>query len=1515
MFDDVDLLADHYLHGLLSFEANQQFEKKLETDPAYQSALEAARRRLMALELARPESPAAEAVAGRVMNDVVTLAAADGRRSGRRKRVMRWVAGGVAASILFLVSLHVHYANLAANPIDLEVRGQDKLIAGSEASLRVRVTEHGSPMANVPVEIGLENSAGESVELTRFNTDGNGSASPKFNLPDWADGEYRLKVVAHTPGSPERIEHAVKLRRSARVLLATDKPVYQPGQTIRMRTIALRTYDSRPLANQPAVLTITDPKTNVVFKRTGQVSKFGIFAADCELADEVNEGAYRIVSRVGDTESSLTVDVRHYVLPKFKIDVAFDKPYFKFDEPIHGLVRAFYFHGQPVNGEAMISIEGERPQTVRIERGKAAFRFDPVHVPEKDPTALLRLNVQVIDTAGQKHEKPAIVSVARQDLTISTVPQSGSLTTGFATNLLFRVQTPDGKPVRATLISPFFDQPLSTDESGWATLPYMPGDSDLNETVIARTNDGRVGSQQIRLRVNRPTDGRVLTTDGTHYTGGQTMTVIALGRDGLLFVDFFRGGQTVRTESLTIENGRGELAFDLPAEWEGEIEIRSYAPGGAMHSSPPCRVTVTPAQQVNVVGGVRRPVALGLPALAGGISALDGVPIRPGEKGRLSLAMRDKSGRPVAGAISLTAVDEAVFSVMANAERSLQREKDIVPAFELPYLSDDAPQSRDRPDTQAFSLYETTMPEKIKVVEAEQARGHLRTLLGWTVLILLGFGYVCYRVWEEAPKSVSMAALFLVPGLPSATLIAGCERAKMEPEFARQEAGAQPKSATTQDAENWLRTAVNHRANGLEVDPVPRIRRYFPETMLWQPELISDDNGRIDFDFDFADSITSWRFAASAITADGRLGGWQQDVPVFQPFFVDVNLPVALTRNDIVTVPVVVSNYLKGRQTVRVELPDADWYTRTGDATREITLNDGEVKAIEFRVKVSQAGTHVLLISARAGNFGDAVQRDVIVNADGQRIETVSNGVLDRPAPIPIDLPDDTIDGSIKATLKLYPSGFSQLVEGLEGIFQAPHGCFEQTSSTTYPNVLALDYLKKSGKANRQVEEQARRFVHLGYQRLLTFEVNGGGFDWYGRGPANKALTAYGLMEFRDMTKVAEVDSNLIARTRNWLLKQRKPDGSWEPDWDPSHRRDGNLATLRATAYIAWAAFQGTDRGDAGPTVRFLNETSPERIDDPYVLALVCNALLAIGDEADPYLRRLEQTKQQSDDGKQIWWSVGRGNRTTFHGAGQSGDVEATALAVLAFSQSKTRPGLANGALRWITAQRSSHGTWGSTQATVLALKALLANTAPPTEERRFAVALNGERIKSWTVPADEAEVLQQLDLTRYVKAGHQNLEVRELTGGNTPYQVAVRHHVPRASQPKQAASFGLTLGFDRDTVPVGDLVRVTASVWNRGKETSQMVMLELPIPPGFELIDDLNKLVGDRDIDRVEPQAMKAVLYIRAMEPEKVREITYRLRAISAGKVTVPAARVYEYYDPNWQAVSQVRVVEAIGK
>jgi len=145
---------------------------------------------------------------------------------------------------------------------------------------------------------------------------------------------------------------------------------------------------------------------------------------------------------------------------------------------------------------------------------------------------------------------------------------------------------------------------------------------------------------------------------------------------------------------------------------------------------------------------------------------------------------------------------------------------------------------------------------------------------------------------------------------------------------------------------------------------------------------------------------------------------------------------------------------------------------------------------------------------------------------------------------------------------QVYAGAFTQVLDGLENLLRMPFGCFEQTSSVTYPNVLVLQYLKRTGKAQPETEMKARHFITIGYQRLLTFEVQGGGFSWFGDPPAHKVLTAYGLLEFADMSKVHDVDPNLLVRTINWLISKQNPDGSWTPDQFGIHEG----ATTRQTA-------------------------------------------------------------------------------------------------------------------------------------------------------------------------------------------------------------------------------------------------------------------------------------------------------------------------------------------------------------
>src|SRR5262249_57844398 len=101
--------------------------------------------------------------------------------------------------------------------------------------------------------------------------------------------------------------------------------------------------------------------------------------------------------------------------------------------------------------------------------------------------------------------------------------------------------------------------------------------------------------------------------------------------------------------------------------------------------------------------------------------------------------------------------------------------------------------------------------------------------------------------------------------------------------------------------------------------------------------------------------------------------------------------------------------------------------------------------------------------------------------------------------------------------------------------------------------LLILNYLKESDQTRPEIEKQAREFLDRGYQRLVAYEClntaknQREGYEWFGgTAPAHEALTAYGLLEFRDMAKVHDVDKNMVERTRQYLLSRKDGKGGFQ---------------------------------------------------------------------------------------------------------------------------------------------------------------------------------------------------------------------------------------------------------------------------------------------------------------------------------------------------------------------------------
>jgi type II secretory pathway pseudopilin PulG len=1581
--DHVVDYVDGYLHEALRPLEMQYVREHCDRCRICQLALEEARQRLAAVQSLPPVT----------VPDTLVQAAA--RRVERRRRwtrrVVATVWAAVAASVLIAGSVHLYYASLAPSPYDLRVLGQAEWLADSRASLRVVLwdTSRNTGVGDVPVDVELAAKDSRPViRLASFRTNQYGTATPVFQLPDEVGQEYELRVRAAVGRAEESVTRPIKLRRSWQLMLSSDKPVYQPGQTIHLRALALARGDHKPMAGQEVVFAVSDPKGNVIFRQRNVTSRFGIASADCPLAAEVVEGAFQVRCELNDTVSKRTVEVKKYVLPKIKLDVELDRPFYAPGARVHGRIRAAYFFGKPVaDANVRVVVQGASPaaaQLVSVEArtsadGTGTFEFtipqSLVGSEQEAGDATIRIAVTIQDTAGQKQTKSLRRTVTTNPIRIEVIPESGRLVPGLPNTVYLFTSYPDGRPARTRISVSGIDRELATGDLGITSLEVSPSNERVSWTIVACDEQGLSGRKDVALDCGQAADDFLVRTDKAVYAGGETMHLVALGGGNEpVFLDLIKDGQTIMTDQMSLANGRGQCDWDLPPELCGTLELCTYRYGAA-------GLPVRKSHVLFVKPG-------------GGLQVrtdLDRPEYRPGDKAVLRFTLTDAQGRPAPGALSLAAVDEAVFSVLSQSpglqQTFLYLEEELLkPVYAIydwsPDFAPSAPaDERNRLEQALFSQAAKTRTDPnalLRQLIDKYGEGQRRMLevlerpdweelvkyIGWfppeALALLRGERTIhslnasSYPAKRQQVQSLQQRRLEIMPGVWFGIVVIGgiallschlrratcCVRGVTLGELllvvlilfilaslllpavqcARE---SSRRTMAVNDLKNLALVIENARDAGQlptedgassGASPV-RVREWFPETLLWRPELITDDVGQAQLELDLADSITTWRLSAGAVTADGRLGGGEKSIRVFQPFFVDLDLPVALTRGDEVAVPAVVYNYLDRPQTVELTLADAPWFERLDEPVRKLELGPNEVRAAHYRLRASKVGRHQLQVDARGAGVADAVRRDVTVVPDGRRVERTQSGTLQEPVEFECSLPADAIEGSVQALVKIYPSSFTQLVEGLDAIFQRPYGCFEQTSSTTYPNVLALDYLRRTGKSVPTVEAKARQYIHLGYQRLLGFEVSGGGFDWFGRPPANRVLTAYGLMEFTDMARVHDVDPALIERTRKWLLDERAGDGSWSPESRALHSNPAESSQLQltTTAYIAWAVFGGQPTsGRAQRTADYLLRVGPQEIADPYALALVANALLAIdrsGRSAAPYLERLEQLKTTSDDGKLVWWEPAGERRTMFYGAGLSRRVETTALAALALLQADRAPMTTRAALSWLVAQKDAHGTWHSTQATVLALKALVAGTGKPlggSQARAIDIALDGKTVRRLDIPTDQSDVLQQIDLSGTLGSGRHRVTLREHTLTGTGYQIVLVYHAPGAEQPADSEPLAIRLDYDRIALPVEDVVTATATVVNRLESAAPMVILDLPVPAGFAVeAEAFDQLVAVGTIARYQLTPRSAAVYLRQLEPGKPLELRYRLRAKMPVKVSVPPAQVYEYYDPAKSARS----------
>ena len=687
-------------------------------------------------------------------------------------------------------------------------------------------------------------------------------------------------------------------------------------------------------------------------------------------------------------------------------------------------------------------------------------------------------------------------------------------------------------------------------------------------------------------------------------------------------------------------------------------------------------------------------------------------------------------------------------------------------------------------------------------------------------------------------------------------------------------------------------------------------RNDFRKTVFWKPDLTTDRNGIATVEFYNSDAITTFQATVEGLGMDGSIGHGEQHFFTQMPFGMDVKIPTNLLTGDRLVLPLTLMNNSRKPISGKLNINTPPHFSLAKPLAETIELKAGETKTVYPEYNIGfEAKTGDLQVAFLSEGLQDAFSETIKVQPRGFPVHQVFGG--NQPSQTFEFEVNDPVEGSLEAAFTVHPSVLSELTSGFEKMLRQPGGCFEQTSSSNYPNVLVLNFLQKTGNAAPDLVQRANGHLDFGYKRLKTFEVKDGGFDWYGKPPAHEALTAYGLMEFVDMKTVYPVEQELIDRTAQWLLTRRDGQGGWDNGQKGLH--SWKQKSPVADAYITWAM---TEAGYGAEVSKEVEKTLKDAntLQDPYIMALAANCLINIQDgRAAQLLGQLAEL--QNTDGN--WTGL---THSMTHSTGKNLTVETTGLATLAFlkasdlqiaedgqwSPAKT----INNAVDYLATTKTQYG-FGSTQATILALKALVKhaeNTLANMQTGPVAVFVNGEKAGEQPISTDQNEPIVFTGLAEHFINGKNQVEVKFVGSEKAlPYDLSISYNT---RQPRGDANCLLdlktelirqTVGGGRRTeapVQMGETVRLSTTLTNKSAEGVPNPIAIIGIPAGLGIQPwQVKEMQEKNECDFYEIKNGYVVFYFREMDGHEIKNIHLDLKAEIPGEFEAPASSAYLYY------------------
>jgi uncharacterized protein YfaS (alpha-2-macroglobulin family) len=1274
-----------------------------------------------------------------------------------------------------------------------------------------------------------------------------------------------------------------------RAAIYSDRGVYRPGETAHLAALIREPSGAAPKAGIPVTMKLLDPRTKVTKKQVLRTNEAGALTTDLSFDDYADTGKYKVTLAIGDKPvGEYPFNVEEFVPERMKVTAKAVRPAYRLNEEVGLTINARYLFGGSAEGAGYEVTCELSPSTFKLAKFPK-FEFgvfreedasDDDNKPQK-PIAVDNVKGQLEKDGLAKArcaslgDNPAFAGPARLTAKVAVMEAGSGRTT----------QTDLTVPIHPEKYYLGLSTSVKTAESGKAfPVEGMVVDWDGNPV----TTVSKVEVDIVHLEVEYDWS----------YDGGDYRS-----RFRRMFRQVTEGSQTATVTdgkfNFTVTPQANATAFLVRAHaGHAQTDLRVEGSGDYWWWSSDGR-DGTPKPQRPTGIDVKLPASIG-------IGEKTAVKFEAPFKGRALITVESDEVISQEWVEVAAGPNEWSFTLakfVPNVYVSVLLVKDPRLEAKTAFLPDRAFGVRSvrvepKEFTQSVSI---DVPKEIRSGSKLTVKLDLGATDGPTTLTVAAVDQGILQLTKFKPPD-PLALIFAQRALGVSTFETVGWNVSL-PASAKSPGGDADEDGSPDKPDK----------PGGRVQPVKPVA-------LWSGQVQVGSDGKATVSFD----VPTYRGALTVMAVSAspkRMGHAAAEVLVRDPLTIETTMPRFLAKDDLIEVPVFVTNLSGQKRDVDVQLVAAPFWGDSasdggglendlplevvGEKVRHLKLADQGAGRAIFQVRAKQAiGGAKIKVEAKSGDLSSKEELQLPLLPPAPRTRTVQRVELAAGTTDVSQYLKGWLPTTEKSTFWVTSNPYGDAFSHLGYLIHYPYGCIEQTTSSTRP-LLFVGSLVESSDPSATVSQNIPDMVMSGIRRVFSMQTPSGGFAyWPGGTSPNEWGTAYATHMLIDAQRMKyAVPEDRLHDALDYLERTlTQYEQSWHSDY---YRYWYNHHDEPYMHYVLALAGRGRKARIEKLIDSLKKATDGEEREDLYLLEA---ALYLTGD------RRYENELKHPDVTR---LEIYRANNWYYYSDLRRRGLELSVFADL-FGDDP-----AGDALAGIVADgmRDHTSYWYTTQELVWGITGLGKRLAKISHDFSPAtLTANGKKVapknprekrpanaqndRSWSLPRASEYKALQIDLPKK-DSGRVFLIINSEgirksgtfpTGGDGL-------SIDRTFK----NSDGTTLNLGDGSISLGDVVVVQVEIENRTGEPIQNIALVDRFPAGFEVENP--RLGRSAAMDWIKPDDQwnldnmnirdDRIEVFGALSRLEKRTVVYALRATVAGHFALPPVEAEAMYNP----------------